>query len=267
TGSRSAHALFYRPKNRDFVEPPGARPPLLVLSHGGPTSATSATFSPEIQFFTSRGFAVVDVNYGGSTGYGRDYRDSLRGAWGVVDVDDCIAAARHLVERGEADGARLCIRGGSAGGYTTLCALTFRHGFAAGASYYGVSDLESLAKDTHKFEARYLDQLVGPYPARKDLYVARSPIAHVEKLSTPVIFLQGLDDRVVPPDQSSRMHAALKAKGIPTALLTFEGEGHGFDRADSIKRAIEAELYFYGAILGFTPPGVTPVAIDNDRRR
>jgi dipeptidyl aminopeptidase/acylaminoacyl peptidase len=207
---------------------------------------------------------VLDVNYRGSTGYGRDYRLKLEGQWGVADVEDCLAGARYLVERGLADVARLAIRGGSAGGYTTLCALTFHDFFRAGASYYGVSDLESLARDTHKFEARYLDRLIGPYPQRQDLYRSRSPIHHVDRLSCPVIFFQGLDDKVVPPDQTEKMVNALRTKGIPVAYVPLAGESHGFRRAGNIRRALEAELYFYSRIFGFTPADpVVPVTIEN----
>lgn len=264
SGGRTAHAFFYPPKNRDFAAPPGERPPLLVLSHGGPTGAASPRFNLAVQFWTSRGFAVVDVNYGGSTGYGRAYRERLNGRWGVVDLDDCTNAALYLAGRGLVDRGRLAIRGGSAGGYTTLAALTFRDVFRAGASYFGVSDLEALARETHKFEARYLDGIIGPYPERQDLYRARSPIHFPERLSCPVIFFQGLDDKVVPPNQAERMVEALRKKGVPVAYLAFEGEGHGFRRAGTIKRALEAELYFYGRVLGFEPADpVEPVAIEN----
>lgn len=263
-GGLTAFGHFYPPCNRDFAAPAGEKPPLLVLSHGGPTSNSSATLRLGIQYWTSRGFAVLDVNYGGSTGYGRAYRERLNGAWGVVDVDDCVNGAAYLAERGEADPARLAIRGGSAGGYTTLCALTFRDVFRAGASHFGVGDLEALARDTHKFEARYLDRLVGPYPERRDLYVARSPIHFTHQLTCPVIFFQGLDDKVVPPNQSEAMFQAVRAKGLPTAYVTFEGEGHGFRRAENIKRSLDAELYFYSRVFGFTlAEPVEPVAIEN----
>jgi dipeptidyl aminopeptidase/acylaminoacyl peptidase len=263
-GGVTAFGFYYPPHNRDFRAPEGEKPPLLVLSHGGPTSATSASFDIGIQFWTSRGIAVMDVNYGGSTGFGRAYRQRLDGRWGVVDVDDCCNAATYLAAQGLADPARLIIAGGSAGGYTTLAALTFRQVFKAGASYYGVSDLEALARDTHKFESRYLDRLIGPYPERIDLYHARSPIHHIEQLNCPVIFLQGLEDRVVPPDQSERMAAALRTKGIPVAYLAFEGEQHGFRKAETIIRALEAELYFYSRILGFElADPVEPIQIDN----
>jgi dienelactone hydrolase len=264
TGGRTAHGFFYAPRNKDFVAPPGERPPLVVNSHGGPTAATSSALSAAVQFWTSRGIAVLDVNYGGSTGYGRDYRLRLDGQWGIVDVDDCCNGARFLAEQGEVDGARLAISGGSAGGYTTLCALTFRDVFAAGASHYGVSDLEALAKETHKFEARYLDRLVGPYPERRDLYLERSPIHHAARLSRPVIFFQGLDDPVVPPNQAERMVAALREKGVPVAYVPFEGESHGFRKAPNVKRALDAELYFYGRIFGFEPADeIEPVPIEN----
>ncbi len=263
-GEQTAHAFSYAPRNRDFTAPPGERPPLLVIGHGGPTGATSARFRLEIQYWTSRGFAVLDVNYGGSTGYGRAYRERLNGQWGIVDVDDCVNGARHLVGRGAADGSRLAIRGGSAGGYTTLCALTFRDAFKAGASYYGVSDLEALAKETHKFESRYLDRLIGPYPERRDLYRERSPIHFTERLSCPVILFQGLEDKVVLPNQAERMVEALRAKGLPVAYVPFEGEQHGFRRAENIKRALDGEFYFYARIFGFTPAeALEPVPIEN----
>ncbi|MFQ5610760.1 MAG: S9 family peptidase [Anaerolineae bacterium] len=260
----TAHGLFYRPKNRDVLAPDEERPPLLVLSHGGPTGATSGELDLGIQFWTSRGFAVLDVNYGGSTGYGRDYRRRLDGRWGLVDVDDCLNGARYLVERGQVDRERLAIRGGSAGGYTTLAALTFRDLFKAGASYFGVSDLEALTRETHKFESRYLDRLIGPYPERLDLYRARSPIHHTGQLSCPVIFFQGLEDLVVPPNQAETMVEALRAKGVPVAYLPFEGEQHGFRRAENIQRCLEAELYFYAQIFGFAlADPVEPVEIEN----
>ncbi len=241
----TAHAFFYPPRNRDFVAPLGRRPPLLVTSHGGPTGATAAILDLQTQYWTSRGIAVLDVNYGGSTGYGRAYRERLNGKWGIVDVDDCANGARYLARRGEVDGKRLAIQGGSAGGYTTLCALTFRDVFQAGASHFGVSDLEALAKETHKFESRYLDRLIGPYPERRDLYVERSPIYHAGRLECPVIFFQGLEDVVVPPNQAEMMVAALRSKGVPVAYVPFEGEQHGFRRAENIKRALDGELYFY----------------------
>jgi dipeptidyl aminopeptidase/acylaminoacyl peptidase len=259
----TAHAFFYPPSNPEFEAPAGERPPLIVQSHGGPTSHVTPALDPEFTFWTSRGFGVVDVNYRGSSGFGRAYREKLRGTWGVVDTEDCIAAARHLAEQGEADGSRLAIRGGSAGGYATLCALVFHDDFAAGASYYGVADTETLASDTHKFEARYLDGLIGPYPERADLYRERSPIHFVERLRSPVILFQGLEDEVVPPSQAEAMVAALSANGVPHAYLAFEGEQHGFRRAETEIRCLEAELYFYGRILGFEPADeLEPVAID-----
>ena len=260
----TAHGFFYAPKNVDYAAPPGERPPLLVLSHGGPTSARFGTLDPGIQYWTSRGIAVLDVNYGGSTGYGRAYRQRLEGQWGVVDVDDCVNGARYLAGQGEVDGDRLIIRGGSAGGYTTLCALTFRHAFKAGASYYGISDLEAMAQETHKFESRYLDRLVGPYPERKDLYRERSSIHFTDRLSCPVIFFQGLEDQVVPPNQAESMVEALRARGLPVAYVPFEGEQHGFRRAENIKRALDAELYFYSRVFGFElADPVEPVPIEN----
>lgn len=253
---RTAHALFYAPANRDFESPPGELPPLLVMTHGGPTTKTSSAFNAAIQFWTSRGFSVVDVNYGGSTGYGRAYRERLRGTWGIVDVEDCVNAARYLAKEGRADGARLAIRGGSAGGYTTLCALTFHKVFTSGTSFYGIADCEALARDTHKFESRYLDSLIGPYPERRDLYVARSPIHHMDEMSCPLLILQGLEDKVVPPSQAEAMLAALARAGLPHAYLAFEGEQHGFRKAETIIAAHEAELSFYGQIYGFETPGV-----------
>ena len=259
-----AYGLFYAPRNRDFAASADERPPLLVKSHGGPTSAATTTFNASIQYWTSRGIAVLDVNYGGSSGYGRAYRDRLKGQWGVVDVDDCVNGARYLVKRGLVDGKRLTITGGSAGGYTTLCALTFRDVFKAGASHYGIGDLEALAHDTHKFESRYEESLVGPYPAKRDLYRARSPIHFTDRLSCPVIFFQGLEDKIVPPNQAETMVAALRAKGLPVAYVPFAGEQHGFRRAENIKRALDAELYFYSRVFGFAlADPVEPVVIEN----
>jgi dipeptidyl aminopeptidase/acylaminoacyl peptidase len=260
----TAYAFFYPPNNQDYTAPTGEKPPLIVKSHGGPTASTSSAFNLKIQYWTSRGFAFVDVNYGGSTGYGRDYRQRLKDNWGIVDVDDCANAAKYLAEQGLVDGERLAIAGGSAGGYTTLAALTFRDIFKAGASYYGVSDLEVLAKDTHKFEARYLDGLIGPYPERKDLYEKRSPIHFTDQLSCPVIFFQGLEDKVVPPNQAEMMVEALKAKGLPVAYVAYEGEQHGFRRAENIKRTLDGEFYFYSRVFGFEPAeAIEPVAIEN----
>ena len=260
----TAHAFYYPPRNVDYVAPEGEKPPLLVKSHGGPTAATSVSLSLSIQYWTSRGIGVLDVNYGGSTGYGREYRDRLKGRWGIVDVDDCVNGARYLVAQGEADGNRLAIDGGSAGGYTTLAALAFRDVFAAGASHYGVSDLAALARDTHKFESRYLDSLVGPYPEREDLYRERSPIHHTDGLSCPLILFQGLEDRIVPPSQAELMFEAVRAKGLPCAYIPFEGEQHGFRRAENIRRALDGELYFYSRIFSFEPAEeVAPVEIEN----
>jgi dipeptidyl aminopeptidase/acylaminoacyl peptidase len=260
----TAHALFYAPANQDFVAPADERPPLMVLSHGGPTSATSAVLNLGVQFWTSRGFAVVDVDYGGSTGYGRDYRDRLRGDWGIVDVDDCVNAAQWLAEQGKVDPDRMVIRGGSAGGYTTLAALAFRDVFAAGASHFGVADASALARDTHKFESRYLDGLIGPWPEAEATYIERSPIHHTDGLDCPIILFQGLEDRVVPPDQAETMADALRAKGIPFAHLAFEGEQHGFRKAGTIIRVAEAELSFYGQVFGFEPADeMEPVVIEN----
>jgi len=259
-----AHGFFYPPQNRDFAAPEDERPPLLVKSHGGPTSATMAVLMLGIQYWTSRGIAVLDVNYGGSTGYGRAYRERLNGAWGIVDVDDCVNGAKFLAAAGKVDLNRLMIEGGSAGGYTTLCALTFRDQFKAGASHFGVSDAEALAKETHKFESRYLDGLIGPYPARRDLYIERSPIYFADRLSVPVIFFQGLEDKVVPPNQAEMMVDALRQKGVPVAYVAFAGEQHGFRRAENIKRSLDGELYFYGRIFGFElAEPVEPVPIEN----
>jgi dipeptidyl aminopeptidase/acylaminoacyl peptidase len=259
-----AHGFFYPAKNRDFAAPPGEQQPLLVKSHGGPTSATIAVLMLGIQYWTSRGIAVLDVNYGGSTGYGRAYRERLNGTWGIVDVDDCVNGARFLAAAGDADRNRLMIDGGSAGGYTTLCALTFRDAFKAGASHFGVSDAEALAKETHKFESRYLDNLIGPYPERRDLYVQRSPIHFADRLSCPVIFFQGLEDKVVPPNQAEMMVEALRQKGVPVAYVAFAGEQHGFRRAENIKRSLDGELYFYSRVFKFElADTVEPVAIEN----
>ena len=263
-GGLTAHAFFYPPKNPDFGAPEGELSPLLVESHGGPTAAAATALSLSIQYWTSRGIGVLDVNYGGSSGFGRAYRERLKGKWGIVDVDDCVNGARHLVDDGEVDGNRLMITGGSAGGYTTLCALTFRQRFSAGASHYGVSDAEALAKETHKFESRYLDGLMGPYPERRDIYFERSPINFTDQLSCPVIFFQGLDDKVVPPNQAETMVEALRSKGIPVAYIAFEGEQHGFRQAQNIKRALDGELYFYSRVFGFElAEPVEPVEIEN----
>ena len=253
----TAYAFFYPPRNHDIDPCANEKPPLLVTSHGGPTSSASAALNLKIQYWTSRGFAVLDVNYRGSTGYGRRYRERLYGQWGIVDVEDCIYGARYLVQQGLVDETRLAIRGSSASGYTTLCALTFHHVFKTGASYYGISDLEALAHDTHKFEAHYLDRLIGPYPEYRDLYRERSPIHHADQLACPIIFFQGLEDKVVPPSQTERMVAALRSRGIRTAYLSFAGEAHGFRRAENIKQALEAELCFYGREFGFSVTDMT----------
>ena len=263
-GGLTAHGFFYPPRNRDYAAPDGERPPLLVMSHGGPTGAASSALNLKVQYWTSRGIAVLDVNYGGSTGYGRAYRERLNGQWGVVDVDDCVNGARYLAAQGCVDPDRMMITGGSAGGYTTLCALAFRNVFKAGASHYGVSDAEALARDTHKFESRYLDNLIGAYPAQRDLYIQRSPIHFADRISAPIILLQGLDDPVVPPSQSEAMFLAVRDKGLPTAYVTFEGEQHGFRKAENIKRALEAELYFYSRVFGFAlADPVEPIKIEN----
>ncbi|TQV75590.1 S9 family peptidase [Aliikangiella marina] len=263
-GDRDCHAFFYEPKSSRFQGEEGTAPPLIVMSHGGPTGFTDNSLNPSIQFWTNRGFAVVDVNYGGSTGYGKEYRETLSHQWGIVDVEDCIAAAKFLVEQGQADEKALLIRGGSAGGYTTLCALTFHDVFAAGMSRYGVADLEALASDSHKFEARYLDKMIGEYPKEKALYQARSPIHHTAQLSCPILLLQGEDDKVVPPNQAQLMVDALEGKQIPYGYLLFEGEGHGFRKAETIIAAFNAELYFYRKILGIkSEEKIPPIEIKN----
>ena len=245
TGDSSAFALFYPPRSPDFVGPDGDKRPLLVRCHGGPTSAASATLNLGIQYWTSRGIAVLDVNYRGSTGFGRAYRDALQRNWGVADVEDCINGAKFLAERGLVDKDRMVITGGSAGGYTTLAALVFHDVFRGGASYYGVSDIAALARDTHKFESRYLDWLIGPYPQEEALYRERSPLYQAERLSRPVIFFQGDEDAVVPPNQTEAMVEALRRRGIPVGYYLFAGEQHGFRKAANIQRALDAELYFY----------------------
>jgi dipeptidyl aminopeptidase/acylaminoacyl peptidase len=250
-GGETAHAFYYPPYSSEFAAPADEKAPVLVKSHGGPTSAASSTLSLSTQYWTSRGIGVLDVNYRGSAGYGRPYRLRLERQWGLVDVEDCVSGARWLVENRNADPNRLMISGGSAGGYTTLCALTPQGDkvFKAGASYYGVSDLEALARDTHKFESRYLDWLIGPYPEDKETYAERSPINHVDRLSAPVIFFQGAEDRVVPPNQTEFMVAALKTRGVPVGYFLFDGEQHGFRNAENIKRALDAELYFYAMLI------------------
>jgi dipeptidyl aminopeptidase/acylaminoacyl peptidase len=245
SGGDTAFGLFYPPRNSDFAPPADEKPPLLVKCHGGPTSAASSTLNLGIQYWTSRGVAVLDVNYRGSTGFGRAYRERLHLSWGEVDVDDCVHGARFLAQRGRVDAARCVISGGSAGGFTTLAALTFRDFFQGGASYYGISDLAALARDTHKFESRYLDWLIGPYPQEEARYRERSPVYHADRLSKPVIFFQGEEDAVVPPNQAEVMIEALRRKGNPVGYFLFAGEQHGFRQAGNIKRCLDAELYFY----------------------
>ncbi len=258
-GGLTAHALVYRPLNPGYEGPEDEAPPLIVRCHGGPTSSATAILDLEKQFWTSRGFVVVDVNYGGSTGYGRAYRRRLNGEWGVVDVQDCVNAARYLVEQGEADGDRLLIRGGSAGGYTTICALTFTDAFAAGTTYYGFADLEQfVGGDTHKFESQYEHTLIGPYPEMAEKYRARSPIHSADRISTPMLVLQGADDEVVHPAQAELIVEVLRERGIPHAYLLFEGEGHGFRKAETVIRSLEAELSFYAQVLGFEPKDSIP---------
>ncbi|XHU95671.1 MAG: S9 family peptidase [cyanobacterium endosymbiont of Rhopalodia gibba] len=260
----TSYGWYYPPKNKDYIFFNGELPPLLVKSHGGPTACASSSFNLRIQYWTSRGFGYLDVNYGGSTGFGREYRQRLDGNWGIVDVDDCINGAKYLVEQGLVDSERLAISGGSAGGYTTLAALTFRDTFKAGASYYGIGDLEALTKDTHKFESRYLDRLIGKYPEEKAIYQKRSPIHFTECLNCPVIFFQGLEDKVVPPSQAQMMVDAIKEKGLPVAYLPFEEEQHGFRRAENIKRALDGEFYFYSRIFSFEPADkLEPIEIIN----
>jgi dienelactone hydrolase len=258
TGDRMARGILYRPTNPAFRAPDGERPPLVVTSHGGPTSAAFTGLQMPFQVLTSRGIALLDVDYGGSTGYGKAYRKRLEGTWGVTDVDDCVAGALEMARRGEADGARLAIEGGSASGFTTLAALAFRDVFRAGVSYFGIGNLEAFVAETHKFESRYLERLVGPYPAARDVYRARSPLFHAEGFSCPVLVLQGLDDRIVPPAEAERIVAALAAKGIPHVYLPFEGEDHGFRQAASIVRSAQAELAFYGGVFGFVPADDLP---------
>jgi dipeptidyl aminopeptidase/acylaminoacyl peptidase len=264
---RTAYGLFYAPANPACSAPNGELPPLLIVLHGGPTASAVPILRVGVQYWTSRGFAVIDVNYAGSTGYGRAYRDALRGEWGVADVEDCIAAARWLADQGRVDPARLCIRGGSAGGYTTLAALARADTpFAAGADHCGLADLEAIARETHKFESRYLDSLIAPYPEGLDVYRERSPIHHVDAFTRPLIVVQGLQDEVVPPNQSEMIVDALRAKGVPVAYLPFEGEQHGLRRAENIRRALDGELSFYAQVFGFELPPeerIEPVTIEN----
>jgi dipeptidyl aminopeptidase/acylaminoacyl peptidase len=267
-GGRFSYMFYYPPKNPDYAGlTDEERPPLLVKTHGGPTAATSANFNPTIQYWTSRGFAVADVNYGGSTGYGREYRELLKGSWGIVDVEDAAAAATYLADQGKVDPKRLAIDGGSAGGYTTLAALAFTDVFTAGCSLYGVASLEALAGDTHKFESRYLDYLVGPYPEKKDVYKERAPIENLEKLSSPLMLFQGLEDKIVPPNQAQMMFDICQKKNLPAALEMFEGEQHGFRKEENIKRCLDGEYDFFSQVFGFEPASLpedfTPVKISN----
>ncbi|MDP6049576.1 MAG: S9 family peptidase [SAR202 cluster bacterium] len=264
TNAEECHAFYYPPNNANYEAPQATKPPLVILSHGGPTGATSNTLNLAIQYWTSRGFAILDVNYRGSTGYGTRYRKALVGNWGINDVDDCVNGGNYLVSENLVHPEKIAIRGGSAGGFTTLACLTFTDFFAAGASYYGVSDLTTLAEETHKFESRYLDSMIGKYPEERQKYLDRSPINHTENLSCPVILFQGLDDEIVLPNQSQKMYASLKAKGVPVSYLEFEGEQHGFRKSENIQRALEAEFYFYSHVFGFKPfDPIEPVEIDN----
>ncbi|RMF61034.1 MAG: S9 family peptidase, partial [Calditrichaeota bacterium] len=254
------HAFFYPPVNKDYQAPNDERPPLIVMMHGGPTSATEARFNLKIQYWTSRGFAVLDVNYRGSTGFGRAYREMLNGLWGIADVEDCVEGATYLSKKGLVDNQRLIIRGSSAGGYTVLAALAFYNVFSAGTCYYGIGDLELLVKETHKFESRYLDKLIGPYPEEREKYLQRSPIHAVDQIDVPIIFFQGLEDKVVPPDQAERMVNGLKARGIPVVYMTFEEEGHGFRQAETLRQTLLAEWGFYGAVFNISlPEGIPPI--------
>ena len=265
TGIDVAHALVYPPTNPGASAPDGDLPPLMVVVHGGPTANAVPVLNVEVQYWTSRGFCVADVDYRGSTGYGRRYRDALQGRWGVVDLDDVVACARYLADSGRVDPERMAIRGGSAGGYTTLAALTMRPGvFTAGASHYGVADLGALAAETHKFESRYLDGLVAPWPSGADVYAERSPINHVDALDTPLAGFQGDEDAVVPPDQAEAIVGALREKGVPHAYLLFPGEQHGFRKAENIRAALDGELSFYAQVWGFELPadeGIQPIAV------
>lgn len=263
-GGATAHGFYYPPTNPDFIAPANELPPLIVESHGGPTSQSSSALSLKRQFWTSRGFAILDVNYGGSTGYGREYRNRLQGAWGIVDVNDCVTGAEYLADEGMVDPARFAIRGGSAGGFTTLAALTTTQVFAVGVSSYGIGDLEAMARDTHKFESRYLDGLVGPYPEAKKTYIERSPIHHVDRLDSAMLLLQGLDDKVVPPNQAATMAEAVRQKSLPVAHIEYAGEGHGFRQAETVHHATLAELAFYGRIFRFKPADAVPdIEIEN----
>jgi len=261
-----AHALVYEPTNPNCAGPADELPPVLVLIHGGPTGAARPALALGTQYWTSRGFTVIDVNYRGSTGYGRPYRDRLRLSWGVVDLDDCEAAALALVEQRRVDGTRVCIMGGSAGGYTTLAALAFRDTFAAGVNMFGLADLEGFAKETHKFESRYLDSMLGPYPEARDVYLERSPIRHLDRFNRPLLVFQGLEDLIVPPNQSEMIVDALRVRGIPVAYVAFEGEQHGFRQAPNIRRTLDGSLSFFAQVFGFETPSdesIEPIAIEN----
>ncbi|MDC0035484.1 S9 family peptidase [Chloroflexi bacterium] len=261
---KECHAFYYPPANVTYEAPKSTKPPLIVLSHGGPTGATSNALNLSIQYWTNRGFAILDVNYRGSTGYGTKYRKSLNGNWGISDVDDCVSGAKYLISKGLVDPEKIAVRGGSAGGFTTLACLTFTDFFKAGASYYGVSDLIALAEETHKFESRYLDSMVGKYPEETQKYMERSPINHTDNLSCPVILFQGLEDKIVLPNQSQKMYASLKFSGIPVSYLEFEGEQHGFRKSENIQRTLEAELYFYSRVFGYDPFDlIDPIDIEN----
>jgi len=252
------HGWYYPPRNGDLEGQPGELPPMITLTHGGPTSGSTPYYDPMVFFWTSRGIAILDVNYGGSTGYGRRYRERLRGNWGIVDVADSAAGASAMADQGRADPARLAIMGGSAGGYTTLRALTASKVFTAGMSMYGIGDITALATDTHKFESRYLDSIVGPYPEAADVYADRSPINHVDQLTSPILLLQGSEDKVVPPNQAETFAAAARAKGLPVALIMYAGEGHGFRRSENIINSVQLRLAFLGRVFGFTPADALP---------
>jgi dipeptidyl aminopeptidase/acylaminoacyl peptidase len=254
---QSAHAFYYPPVNGAYKPLAGEKPPLVVMIHGGPTAAAGTAYSASVQWWTTRGFAVADVNYRGSTGYGRPYRQELNGNWGIADVEDCVAVVKYLTDAGKADPARVAIRGGSAGGFTVLAALTNSDVFKAGASHYGVGDLMLLAGETHKFESRYLDRLIGPLPEAEAIYHERSPVNHLDRMKAAAIFFQGLDDKIVPPSQAATMVEAMKALNLPVAHYEFAGEAHGFRKAETLKRVLNLELGFYGRIFGFAPPGLT----------
>lgn len=258
TGGKTAYGFYYPPQNQDFTAPNGELPPLIVQSHGGPTSSTSTALRSQIQYWTSRGIAVLDVDYGGSTNYGRTYRERLNDQWGIVDIDDCVNGAKHLIEEGLVDPDRVAIMGWSASGYTTLSALAFRNFFKAGISFFGIGDLEAMTRDTHKFESRYLDGLIGPYPERIDLYKERSAINYVDNISAPMLILQGLEDKVVPPNQAQMMYDAVKAKGLPVGMVLYEGEQHGFRKTETIRHSQDVSLYFLGRVFGFEPADDVP---------